>query len=262
MEKNEFDEELIKRVEEAATKGARNGNKGKNIIPMAIVLVVLICGLLFVKYSIEKKWNNFSNDFKKQFTFAAPADSHDMVIENNGIIGYTAADFAEAVLGDTTQLKKVEVYEAKISDAVTLTKMGLAKLNVFKKTQLITYNGIATYTVDLGKLSEKDFTLNKDDKTVVIHIPHSVCGKINIPSDEMEFGNIERGLLAFGEIKMTSEELSQVETEARARMEKKLIDLNEAENADKFAKMSVWEMYQPIISSVSPEYKLEVVFYE
>lgn len=41
-------------------------------------------------------------------------------------------------------------------------------------------------------------------------------------------------------------------------MSKKLDELKEQENADKFAKMTVWELYQPVISGVSAEYILEV----
>ena len=266
MEKKEFDEELIRRVENAAEKGARNGSKGKNFgvyfLPTIIALVIVLGGVFFIKHSLEKKWSNFSDEFMNQFAFDDPADSHDMVMDDNGLLGYTAADFAEAVLGDATQLKKVEVYEAKVSDAVTLTKTGLVKLKAFTKTQLITYNGKATYTVDLSKLSESDFALDEDEKKVVIHIPHVVCEKINIPSDEMEFGDTERGLLAFGEIKMTAEDYAKIETEAESKMNNKLVELKAEETADRFAKMTIWEMYQPIITAVSPEYKLEIVFNE
>ena len=260
------EKELLNNIEKAAEKGARRGSFGADfifkILSLVAVPAVIIWGLIFIKYSIEKKWNNFANDFKSQFTFADPSVSHDMVLDNDGIFGYTAADFAEAVLGDATQLKKIEVYEAKISDVVTLTDTGLINLNIFTKTQLITYNGIATYTVDLSQLTEDDFVVNEEEKTVVISIPHSECGTINIPSDEMEFGDIDRGWLAFGDISMTAEDSAGIETQARTRMDEKLVELNEAETADRFAVLTVWEMYQPIVSAVSPEYKLEIEFCE
>ena len=258
------EKELLSNIEKAAEKGARRGSFGADfifkILSLVAVPAVIIVGLILIKYSIEKKWNNFANDFKSQFTFADPSVSHDMILDNDGIFGYTAADFAEAVLGDATQLKKIEVYEAKISDVVTLTDTGLINLGIFTKTQLVTYNGTAIYTVDLAELSEDDFVLDEDNKTLTIYIPHSICGTIDTPPDEMEFGDIDRGWLAFGDINMTIEQSSELEAEARTKMEAKLDELNEAETADRFAVLTVWEMYQPIISAVSPEYKLEIDF--
>lgn len=34
----------------------------------------------------------------------------------------------------------------------------------------------------------------------------------------------------------------------------------EQPNADKFAKMSVWDIFQPMVSNASSDYKLEVAF--
>ena len=254
------DEELLERIEKAAKDGARKGSKSGGIISklisLAVVLLIVCGGVYYIRYSFQKGWS----DFKEQFTFESEANSHDMVLEDEGFLGYTAADFADAVLGDTKQLKKMEVYEAEIADVVTLTDTGLANLKIFSKTQLITYNGIATYTVDLSKLTEDDFKLDEEEKTLTVYIPHAKRETINIPSDKMEFGDTEKGWLAFGDISMTAAQLSEVETEARSRMEDKLEELNESENADKFAKMTVWELYQPLVSNVSAEYKLEVDF--
>ena len=43
-------------------------------------------------------------------------------------------------------------------------------------------------------------------------------------------------------------------------MQKKLDEDNVAAIADRFAKLSVWELYNPIIKGVAKEYSLEVVF--
>ena len=43
-------------------------------------------------------------------------------------------------------------------------------------------------------------------------------------------------------------------------MEQKLIEENVIQEAEKYAKLSVLEMYQPIIKKVSPAYSLEVVY--
>ena len=43
-------------------------------------------------------------------------------------------------------------------------------------------------------------------------------------------------------------------------MQEKLDEENVIEEADRFAKMSVWEIYQPIIDKVTTGYSLEVEF--
>ena len=111
------EEELIKKVEKAASKGARKGKLLNSLLSLAITVGLVIGGVAYIKFSINNTWQ----DFKEQFGFEDPAEKHDMVIENNGFLGYTAADFSDPILGDRSQLKKLEVYEAHISDAVTLS---------------------------------------------------------------------------------------------------------------------------------------------
>ncbi len=263
----QIDEELLNRIEEAAAKGAQQGNKGtgwlqKTLVIAAIVAILFVGGVFFLKHTFNSYLAQLSQEIQNQFAMEDPVGAHDLVQEDDGIMGYTASDFAQAVLGDASQLRKIEVYQAKLTDAVTLTETGLGNFKVFTKSQVITYNGTATYTVDLSHLSEEDIILDEGHDRVIIQIPRAECGTINIPSDEMEFGDVDRGWLAFGDINMTAEQLSAIETEARARMEQKLIEMNQAETADRFAVMTIWEMYQPIVSSVSPKYQLEIVFKE
>ena len=113
---------------------------------------------------------------------------------------------------------------------VKLTDKGLLSLPVFSKSQLITFNGSVIYTVDLTEMSESDVELDENAKKVTLWIPHAEQGEINIPASEMEFGDVEKGFLAFGL------------------------------QADRFAKMTVWEIYQPFVAQVSPEYTFEVSF--
>ena len=259
-----MDEELLKRVEEAASKGAKRGSRGNGflprLLPWALLIAVLLAMPLYIKYAINQGWNDFTEGLKNQMGFEAEADSHDLVLENNGIRGYTAADFAEAILGETSQLRKLEVYTAEVSDAVTLTDTGFANISFLSKSQIITYHGTATYTVDLSNLNENSIVFDETHKTIKLLIPHAHQEPINIPRERIEFGDTEKGWLAFGDIKSTSEEQAKVESKATSEMEKKLDELKEQENADKFAKMSVWELYQPMVSKVSPEYKLEIDF--
>ncbi len=254
--------EFLARVEEAAREGARQGSKGAGRgiglfeLLKTFILIALIAGVGFMVY----RFNNFTGNLRELVERDAPIEERDLTLQNHGILGYTAADFQEAILGDSEQLKKLEVYTTDISGAATLVDTGLANLKVFTKTQLLNYKGTVTYTVDLGELSKDDITLDEEAMTVHIKIPHAMQEEININEKDLEVGDVERGLLGIGEISMTPEESQEVQTEARNKMQEKLDEENVIAEADRFAKMSVWEIYQPIIDKVTTGYSLEVEF--
>ena len=258
-----FDEkEFLEKVEAAAMKGAKKGTGsgiGKAI--MGPLLKILIPALLIVgvmMFVIPKF--SLGDTLKSLVEVEKPVEDKDLTLTNKGFLGYKAADFAEAILSDRSYLKKIEVMSYKISDAATLTDAGLAKLKIFSKNQLITYHGTAVYTVDLSGLTEDSFWLNEALKKVYLKIPHAVLEPINIQASDIEYGDVEKGLLAFGSIKLNPEDMSKIQAEAQKKMEQKLTDDSIRDQADRFAKLAVWELYQPIISAVAPEYTLEVTF--
>ena len=226
--------EFLAKVEEAARNGAMQGSKGgrRGISLFEMLKTLILIAVLAAVGIMVFKFQGFTGNLKGLIARDAPVENHDLTLENNGILGYTAADFQEAILGDSEQLKKLEVYKIDVSDAVQLTDTGLANLKIFTKTQLLTYKGTATYTVDLGKLS--------------------------IDEKDIEFGDVERGLLGVGKMSMKPEDMAKIQEEARNKMTEKLEEQKSAEVADRFAKMSVWEIYQPMIDKVTSGYSLNV----
>ncbi|MBR0374737.1 MAG: DUF4230 domain-containing protein [Mogibacterium sp.] len=255
--------DLLKEVEEAAKRGAKAGARGAGIwarIRMLLLgaLIGVLCLTLFVA-NVHRR--SFQETLKSLFTKETPVEDHDLTLENYGIFGYTVADFEEAVLGDATELKKLEVYSVEVSDLTTLTKSGLGKFKIFSKYQYVTYHGVAVYTVDLSQISKGSVTLDEENKVVTLTVPDVVLEPINIPSENIEFGDVEKGsFLAFGSMKFTPEEQAEVESNAKERMVEKLKNENAADQARTAAKHSIWEIFQPVITGVSPEYKLVVEF--
>ena len=264
--------QLLSDVEEAARAGAasgattaakRSGRRSRLRLPWVRIVLVLvaiaaIAGAFFgVKGLIESTSTHRGESI---FDVEGDVEDKDLTIENHGFFGYKAADFAEVVLGDTTHPKKLEVYTVRLSEVTTLTAAGLANLTIFSKVQYITFNGVAVYTVDLGQLNEYCIEVDNLARTVTLHVPHALLGSLDIPAEEIEFSDVERGILAFGDIKLTPEEQAALETAAKAEMEKKLAADRVQLDADRFARLAVWEIYQPLISSVAPGYTLTVEF--
>jgi len=256
MSENRFnEEEFLKKVEDAARKGARSkGVIGSilSFIPSLIIIALVVM--------IGSKMNAFGSGVSEFVQFDNHAEDNDLVLEDRGMFGYTAANFQEAILGDSEKLKKLEVFQQEVSDVGTAVETGFANLKVFTKNQLITYNGTAVYTVDLSSLSENDIIFNEEEKMITIRIPHAVQEEINIPEDKIQFGDTSKGLLAFGDLKMTAEQATQIQAGAREKMEAKLEEQHAKETADRFAKLVVWEMYSPIVKGVAKDYSLEVEF--
>ena len=263
MEDDYYNDEFLEEVKKAAAEGAAQGTKSnfgadfiktlllKVMLPALVVIAAMM--LILPRVSLEDK-------IKDLISTEKPVEDHDQTLENNGFLGYTVADFQKAILSDSTKLKELEVLSYKVADAATITDTGLFNLKVFTKTQLITYYGTAIYTIDLGKIREDSIVLDEDSKKITLTIPHSTLKPINIQASDIKFGDVDKGILAFGDLKLSIEETQKVQMEAQKKMEEKLTEEKIADEADKFGKMVVWEIYQPIVTRVSPEYTLEIAF--
>lgn len=254
------DNEMQKEIKEAERRGRRKGWFRR----IRSFFAGILCGFLILTLVTSYLHGlNVWNAFKSFFSRETAVENHDLTLENHGFFGYTVADFAEAVLGEEKQLKKMEVYSREVSDVATLTQAGLGKIKAFSKYQYITYNGTAIYTVDLSKLSKENVKLDEENKTVTITVPKVELEPINIPSENIEFGEVQKNtIFAFGDIKLTPENQAKVETEAKERMLSKLESENVIADATAAAEHSIWEIFQPVVSGVSPEYTLKVVFEE
>ena len=250
------EQEFLKRVEKAAGKGARSAGFVNSFI--SIIPVLIILGL--IAFIVVEKINTIGNAFTNSFSVDKPVENHDLTLNDAGVFGHTVADFEEAILGDSEKMKKIEVFKQKISESSTLTNTGLFNLGMFTKTQVITFSGSVIYTVDLSKLTKSDIEFNEEEKIITIKIPHAEQGEITVNRNDIIFNDPDRGLLALGKMNTTPEEVNKIEIEAQNKMQEKLDSDNILENADRFAKLSVWEMYSPIIQGVAKDFSLEVVF--
>ena len=157
------DNEMKHALKQAEKKGRRKGLWAK----IRNFFLGIICGMLILTlFTSYMHGLAIKDTFKALFTTETAVEDHDLTLINHRIFGYKVADFADAILGDEEQLKKLEVYSREVSDVATLTQAGLFKLKAFSKYQYITYNGKAIYTVDLSGLSADDITLDEETKVV------------------------------------------------------------------------------------------------
>ncbi len=174
--------------------------------------------------------------------------------------GYTAVDFKNAVLGEASQHQELIVMEQPLEISTTITKAGLGNLSIFSKVKNISYSGTGVYTVDMKDIDEDHITVDEEAKTVTVKIPHTVLQYVNIDYDKVEFEKTDKGLLAFGDLSLTTEQQNELDKSIQSAMKEKLETKELLEKADEFATMKTWEIFQPLITAVSSEYKVEMVF--
>ena len=189
-----------------------------------------------------------------------PIEDAEVTIDNDGVLGYTAADFQNAVLGAATEHQELIVMEQPLSISTTITKAGLGNFPIFSKMKDVTYYGTGVYTVDLSGMDNDRILVDEDTYTVTIRIPHAVLQYVNPELSKTEFEDTEKGFLAFGDIKLTAEETNQLETSVYDAMHERLDSQDLYDEADRFAKLKTWEIFQPLVTAVSPMFKVEIEF--
>ena len=166
----------------------------------------------------------------------------------------------EAVLGHAQQEKKLVVFRQNLSDIIKVTDKGKLPFNLSAKYQYIKYSGTATYTVDLSGIDADHLRVDEEAKTITILIPHAE-ETLDINEDETQADDTEKiGIFSIGDLKQSEEERAEVIADVKRNMENKLKQENVVEIADRMANLSVWEIYQPVVSGVAPDYTVEVEF--
>ncbi len=179
---------------------------------------------------------------------------------DEGLLGYTAADFQDAILGAATQHQELVVMEQPLQISTTITKAGLGNLSIFSKVKTVTYYGTGVYTVDLKNIDKDHIKVDAENKTVTVIIPHAVLQYVNPDLSKTEFEDTEKGLLAFGDLSLTTEQQNQLSQSVTEAMKERLEEDDMFTQADEYATMKTWEIFQPLISAVSSEYKVVMQF--
>jgi len=156
-------------------------------------------------------------------------------------------DFKKPILEQSVRTKLLTVKTQKISAAGEIKEEGLFNWAVFSKTKAVVYHGLATFSVDLSKIGENDIVINKDSKTIDVYVEEPVLNIEYLP-EETEFFSTSNGLLTFGEMDITPEMNAQLETAAKELLYEAVSEDDAAgKEAEKFAELSIQEIFEPII---------------
>ena len=156
-------------------------------------------------------------------------------------------DFHPVLLGEAHLEKKLLIMTQKATASQTVKKEGLFSLPVFKQTKAVIFHGEGSYYVDLSSLSSSDFEIDDEKRSITISISKPELS-VKLISKETEFFDSSNGMLRFGEMEIPPVQMTTLETQGIEQITKKLEDDTRAwETAERFAKLSVKEIYEPLV---------------
>ena len=222
-----------------------------------IALFALIIVSIFVIRSFPEKESEFvdsvANDIEQEM-----AENQIVISKKGG--RRTVADFKDPIILAHGKDARLIVYNAELSETVSLASEGLGGFKWNSTYQEAVYYGIAEYTVDLSQLSEEDFIVNNELKILTVRIPYATLSPINILDDKTQFKDTEKGWLGPRDVEMTPEDHSKLMVEVKEKMKAQLIDENIIAKANEEAKNVVAELLTASIQTVDPEFTVVVVF--
>jgi hypothetical protein len=209
-----------------------------------LILLLVVLGVLFLIPRIRAL-------FTPDVNISVPESLSELLPDEE--MGYSRIDFSNAILGESREKSDFVVLEQDVS-VTTRVSQALANLALFEKYQIIRSYGTGVYTVDLSALSEDDVTADETLQVVTVSIPHAKLAYVTVDIESTEYEETEKALFAFGEIKLTNEQLNLLEQSVDEAMRIQLDSDEMMEKADVHAVSQVQSLFEPIVQSLAPEY--------
>lgn len=218
----------------------------------AILLVAIIGILVWSRNNTVTVFSELYNDGVERI------DLNTIYLESSGV----EVDFAEVLLGNQEETRKliVSTQEATVSTELSDKLIQKLDFDFLKKTQKVSYTGMGYFVVDLDNLTRENITQDKENKVITIKIGHAYLQAIEIDPDKIIVDEVKKGLLAWGDIKLTVNDYNEIEKELRSRLETKFNTAENGQKADETALRMVKEVYEPVIKAIDNSYDVVVEF--
>lgn len=227
---------------------------------MRLTALILLFALIITSILLIRRFSGKES----QFSDAVAGQIAQEMTENRIVLSAkngrrTVVDFKDPILLAHGKDSRLIVHTAHLSETISIANEGLGGWAWTSAYQDIVFEGDAQYTVDLSHLSEADFAVNNELKTLTVRIPYAVLSPINIPADQIKFRDVVKGWAAPKDIKLTAEENAQLTIQVNEKMKAKLIDENIIADANENAKTVVADLLSVTVQSIDPEFTVVVV---
>ena len=122
------------------------------------------------------------------------------------------------------------------------------------KTQDIEFSAIGKWIIDFSKITSDNVVINENNKEITIYMSRPIK-EVQLLEDETSFGEVKKGMFAFGDIVHTPEEYESIKYNIKCQALTKMIDLDE--QAEKTTSNSIKSVLTTVMRS---NYDIKIVF--
>ena len=125
------------------------------------------------------------------------------------------------MINEIKDVNKLIPLEIELSETLTVDN-NYFNLDIFKKYKKITFFANFSYSIDFSTLSTNNIKIDNSNKEIYITIPKIDIFSIDIDENKTIYGDTEVGLLRFGDLKLSSEEINEIYINANDMFSKKM----------------------------------------
>ena len=140
---------------------------------------------------------------------------HSYKIESSNILS------DDILINEIRNVNKLIPLEVELSETLTIDNTYF-NLDIFKKSKKITFFANCSYSIDFSTLSTNNIKIDNSNKEIYITIPKIDIFSIDIDENKTIYGDTEVGLLRFGDLKLSSEEINEIYINANDMFSKKM----------------------------------------
>ncbi|MBK1813520.1 DUF4230 domain-containing protein [Clostridium sp. YIM B02505] len=162
----------------------------------------------------------------------------------------------ESIVDKIQKVSKLVVVEVDLNEKMIIDN-SWGDWDVFKKLQKVDYYGKGSYSIDLSSLDSSKVKIDKLNKKITISLPKPAANTPTIDYDKTTFESTEKGLLRFGDIKLTKDESAVIDKEVISRMDNKLKETALYDEAVKNGEDTIQDLIKPIVDA---NVKISIIF--
>ncbi len=131
---------------------------------------------------------------------------------------------------------------------------------IFRKSQEISFYADGVFTVSLEGLGPDSILIDDGNKTVAITIARPELSYIAYDPEKILYGNTEKGLLRFGDVKISMEEFNQLQIRAEELLKAKINGNDFIREAEKRTEAAAKELFKAALSKTElSEYEIIII---
>lgn len=164
----------------------------------------------------------------------------------------------DTVIKKIQQKQKLITTEVEISEKTTIDN-SWGNLGIFKKMQNISFTGKGVYVVDLSLLKSSNISIDSSNNLIVVKIPKPKVELVTIDESKTVYETPEKGLLRFGDIKLTAQEHEAIIENVKKAMIEKMNETDYSNKAIENSRKSMETIIKSILNNNS-KYTIKIEF--